>query len=283
MSTRRAGQPMGNRISIQWGRTLNRFRGIVLKAIPALAVFAGAQAAWAQTPPADIPQVISPLTVEPDHNGVNLADGKIEIEMPVLSIPGAPHLRFDRIQNAAPYVSGNVSDQNPEGGYDRRSYSVHTGTGSSESFRCEDFDCTSITGTGSIFIANVNRFTQAGSGAVYHFAYQHYHKPAPHQSMVYFGSSIDYPNGETITYTYDAATLTGDFIPGRIFYRPNAIVSNLGYTISITYQGGDFNGNTAAWSTPQVVTLFATANPGTPLGRLTYSGDSITDLGGRVY
>ena len=283
MTARRAGRPVGDPFFIQWGQKLRLIRGIILKAIPALAALTAAGAAEAQTPPADIPQVISPLTVEPDHNGVNLADGKIEVGMPTLSVPGAPHLRFDRIQNAAPYFSGNVSDQGPEPGYDRRSYSVHTGTGSSESFHCEDFDCTSVTGTGSIFIANVNRFTQAGTGAVYHFNYQEVHTQAPHQTMMYYGSSVDYPNGETITYAYDTATLTGDPIPGRLFYRPNAIVSNLGYTISITYQGSDFNGDTTAWSTPQVVTLYATANPGTPLGRLTYSGDSITDLGGRVY
>ena len=54
----------------------------------------------------EIPQVISPLRVESDPNGVNLVNGKMTMSIPVLSVPGAPNLRFDRVQNAAPYVSG---------------------------------------------------------------------------------------------------------------------------------------------------------------------------------
>ncbi|MBV9881707.1 MAG: hypothetical protein JO276_01710, partial [Sphingomonadaceae bacterium] len=88
-------------------------RIIFLTLVPAFAGAIVASGAAAQTLPADMPQVVSPLTVEPDRNGVNLADGKITVDVPVLSVPGAPHLRFDRIQNAAPYVSGNVSDQGP--------------------------------------------------------------------------------------------------------------------------------------------------------------------------
>jgi RHS repeat-associated protein len=262
------------------GRTV---RAATLRLIPALALLGVAGAAMAQTPP-QIPQVISPLTVEPDRNAVNLADGKITIDVPVLSVPGASHLRFDRIQNAAPYFSGSVSDQGPEGSYDRRSYSVHTGTGSSESFRCEDFDCTSITGSGSTFVPNGNRYTQAGTGVVYHFNEEHYHKAAPNQSMVYYVTSIDYQNGETITYTYDSATMTGEFIPGRVFRRPNTITSSLGYFISITYQGNDFNSNITAWSTPLQVSLFASSAPTVPLGRLTYNSDgtAITDHGSRT-
>lgn len=54
----------------------------------------------------DLPQTISPLLVEPDRNGVNLATGKMTPDALVLSVPAAPRLRFDRVQNAAPYVSG---------------------------------------------------------------------------------------------------------------------------------------------------------------------------------
>ena len=60
-------------------------------------------AALAQTP--DIPAVVSPLRVEMDHNGVNLVSGKATIEPPVLSVPAAPNLRFDRIRTPRPTSS----------------------------------------------------------------------------------------------------------------------------------------------------------------------------------
>ena len=287
MRAGRAGRPISNPSSSQLGLKLNRlFRMVALRLMPALAALGVAGIAVAQTPP-DAPQTISPLRVEPDHNAVNVISGKIQIEVPTLSAPGAGHLSFDRIQNAAPYVSGTVADQGPEPGYDRRSYSVHTGSGS-ESFQCEDFDCASVTGSGSIFYANVNRFIQAGSGATYHFAYQHYHTQAPHQSMLYYASSIDYPNGETITYTYDQATLPGDPIPGRVFWRPNTITSNLGFYIALTYQSSDINA--AGWTQVAQAALYASGSPATLVRRMTYSADggTITDFGsgdpnGRIY
>ena len=98
----------------------------------------------AQAP--DMPEVISPLRAETDHNGVNVVNGKLTIAVPVLSVPGAPNLRFDRVQNVTPYVKGKVSGG--VGDYAIGSYSVQTGTGSSESFQCTDFDCQSVTGTG---------------------------------------------------------------------------------------------------------------------------------------
>ncbi|MFX4978980.1 hypothetical protein ABTC37_20115, partial [Acinetobacter baumannii] len=63
-----------------------------------LALAAGSAAVDAQ----DLPQTISPLQVEPDRNGVNLVTGKMTPDALVLSVPAAPRLRFDRVQNAAP-------------------------------------------------------------------------------------------------------------------------------------------------------------------------------------
>jgi hypothetical protein len=44
------------------------------------------------------PPGISPLRIEPDRNGVNITTGKIDIDVPVLSVPAAPRLRFDLLQ-----------------------------------------------------------------------------------------------------------------------------------------------------------------------------------------
>jgi RHS repeat-associated protein len=225
----------------------------------------------------DVPQVITPLRAEPDHNGVNIIDGKLVMDTPVLSVPGAPNLRFDRIQNAAPYVSGTIA-QTGAGEYPQRSYSVHTGSGTSESFQCVDFDCTSVTGTGSTFQWNINKYRRAGSAELWSYNLLHV---STSNALLYYASQVVYPNGEVISYSYDTAHLTGDPY-NRTFYRPLTVTSSMGYFISITYQGSDFNGDPGAWGTPAVVTLYASAAPTVPLGRLTYSGNTITDLGGRV-
>src|SRR5687768_7152215 len=78
----------------------------------------------------DVPEVISPLRVETDHNNVNIVSGQTQLPLPVLSVPAAPNLRFDRVQNAAPYVSGK--QLGAAGDVVQSSYSVHTGTGTSE-------------------------------------------------------------------------------------------------------------------------------------------------------
>jgi hypothetical protein len=101
-----------------------------LAALAGAALWSGG--AFAQSP--DVPQVISPLRVEADHNNVNIVSGKTTIEPPSLSVPGAPNLRYDRVQNAAPYARGTVTGQGET--IPIVNWSVHTGSGSSESFTC---------------------------------------------------------------------------------------------------------------------------------------------------
>jgi RHS repeat-associated protein len=238
----------------------------------------GTLAAQAQD---EVPSVISPLRVESDFNGVNLVSGKAQIEPPVLSVPGAPNLRFDRVQNAAPYVSGTQSGA--PGEIVQASFSVQTSTGTSESFRCPDFDCESITGTGSSFIPNANLYWRGGSGERYLFDRKHVRTATNNQvTTLYYASSVSYPNGEVLTYTYQTATLQGDPFQ-RIFHRPIRVTSNLGFLITIAYHPGTVG--TAGWSAPAEAAIYNVAAPTTPLGRLTYSADgtTITDLGGRVY
>jgi RHS repeat-associated protein len=228
----------------------------------------------------EAPDVIAPLRVETDHNGVNLNNGKTRFSPPVLSVPGAPNLRFDRVQNVAPYVSGKVSGV--PGGAGMSAYSVHTGGAGSESFHCIDFDpCESLTGTGSTFQgAGPFLFRQAGSGARYVFDLEHVKTTGLNPNTVqYYASSVSYPNGETITYTYETETMPGD---SRPFYRPTMVTSNLGFFITISYQGNTLG--THEWNSVHQAAIFSSSAPGTPLGRLTYDANgTITDLGGRVY
>ena len=229
----------------------------------------------------EVPSVISPLRVESDPNGVNLVSGQTEIQPPVLSVPGAPNLRFDRVQNAAPYVSGTQSGGPAE--IVQASFSVHTNTGTSESFRCPDFDCESVTGTGSSFIPTGNLYWRGGSGERYRFNLKHVRASEGNRvTMLYYASSVSYPNGEVITYAYQTATLQGDPFQ-RVFYRPTRVTSNLGFFITIAYHTGSLGGT--SWSAPAEAAIYNASAPTTPLGRLTYSedGTTITDLGGRVY
>lgn len=243
-------------------------------------------AAWSATAGAqviDVPDTISPLRVESDHNGVNVINGQLTIGVPVLSVPGAPNLRFDRVQNVTPLVKGKVSGG--AGEYSIGNYSVHTGTGNSEGFQCIDFDpCYSLTGTGS-FLQGSGPFTfsQAGSGAFYAFNLKHIKTTTNNPNTVlYYASSVSYPNGETLSYTYDTAVLSG-----LTYYRPTRVTSNLGFFITIAYQGSQLGVD--AWGTVGEAAIYASADPATPLGRLTYGSEgtdgtiTITDLGGRVF
>jgi RHS repeat-associated protein len=248
-------------------------RSSILQGVLAVVLLAGNLSARAQQ---EVPQAISPLRVETDHNGLNIISGKTQLPLPVLSVPAAPNLRFDYVQNAAPHVNGMKWAT-------EASYSVHTMSGTSESFRCPDLACASITGSGSAFIPNANFYHRGGSGERYHFNKKHVETTGTNPvTSLYYASSVTYPNGEVITFTYDEFAPPGDPFQ-RTYYRPNRVSSNLGYSISITYHSGDFAND--LWDSPAQATLYKESAPGTPLGRLTYSpdGSTFTDLGGRVY
>lgn len=229
---------------------------------------------------ADPPQVVTPLRVQSDPNGVNIVDGRTTMDTPTISIPADPRLTYSRIQDLAPYVSKNYSSGDPD--TQVASYSVHTGSGSSENFRCDPGggNCESVIGTGSTIDGQGNTFYQAGTYAIYHFTLTHLIKTPTNPHALRYASSVVYPDGETITYSYQSYVDPGDYL-NRTWYRPTAVTSNLGYTISIAYQGNTFGTN--EWNTPSQVTLYKTSDPGTPLARLTYSANSITDLNNRVY
>jgi RHS repeat-associated protein len=244
------------------------------------AAIAFASPAEAQEPP-EAPPVISPLRVEPDVNGVNLVNGKITMDVPRIAVPAAPHLTFDRIQNAAPYVNGRILQWAP-GETKNSSYSVHTAEGSSEAFKCVDADCYSVNLTGSTFNNGMRTFRQAGSGTVYRFTIEHVNTTGADRSLLYYASQVEYQDGETISYTYGTAYLPNDPF-NRTFYRPITVSSNRGYHISISYQPGELG--EMGWNQPAQVTLYKTSAPTVPLAQLTYNAtnNTATDLGGRVY
>ncbi len=237
----------------------------------------------AQNTPNDPPSVISPLKIEDDRNDVNLESGKIDLDVPSLSVPAAPRLKWDKVQNSAPYMRGTqaTSAQLPPA-----SYSVTTRDGSSESFRCLDWDCTSVTLSGSTFVPTGThhqngRYTVANSGEVYHFNVVSTDSVTGSTRTVQsYASSIDYADGERITFTYDSA---GCGL--ATCYRPNRIETNVGYFITVTYQCADIT--QSCWAQPLDAKLYAASDPNTPLQSLhyTFNGGTITatDIGGRVW
>lgn len=252
-------------------RTAPRFRSAAALLVMFAASGVAGQAALAQ----DTPQVISPLEVEMDHNGVNLLTGKTQIDGPVLAIPAAPRLTYDRVSNLAPYVSGNRTGTDG-------SYSVHTGRGTSTSFSCSNDDyCWSLTADGSAFQPwwGNYEFTESKTGAVYMFDQKQHEAGISSVQLRYYASSVRYPDGEIISYTYSKVA-DGS---GRVFHRPIRVASNRGFFITVSYHSDALY--TGGFNIPAQAAIYSDAAPTTPLGRLTYSSDgtTITDLGGRVY
>jgi hypothetical protein len=119
----------------------------------------------------ELPQGISPLRIDPDRNGVNIDTGRARKEQLSLSAPGSSRLKFDLIQNATPYIKGEV---HPFGETNDAwaVWTIHTIDGSSESFHCGISEtgpkfCNSITGTGSSLVFGGIAFRKAGSGERY--------------------------------------------------------------------------------------------------------------------
>ena len=253
-----------------------------LAALAALSLPLSSQA-FAQTQP-DPPDVISPLKIEPERNGVNLSTGRIDLEVPSLGVPAAPRLRFDKVQNWTPYMDGKINTGSGEQ-MPLASYSVTTTGGSSESFTCPDFDCTSVTLSGSTLVPmgaqhQNGKYTRAGSGEVYHFNFVSTNSAIPGvRTVKAYASSIDYADGESIAFTYDTASCGGSTC-----YRPNRIESNVGYFITVAYQSPDIN--SMGWAIPAEAKLYAVGNP-TPLQSLTYTFNApiltATDIGGRQW
>ena len=244
------------------------------------AVCSNPAAAQTNTPP---PQVITPLATEPDQNDVNITDGRIRIGIPTVGVPAAPRLNLDTVQSAMPYLVSKITSTLGE--LVEQSVSVHVGGATSVSFKCRNDDvCDALRANGAVIdgaIANGGPYTVtlAPSGAVYQFDRLSYDSGvyAPRQ-VIYYASSVTYPDGEYIAYTYETANYPSG--QGATQFRVTQIASSIGYHIAFTYQGNDVNYN--AWKTVATETLYKTGDS-TPLARLTYSGNTITDLAGRVH
>jgi RHS repeat-associated protein len=224
---------------------------------------------------AEAPTVIAPLQVEPDHNNVNLHNGKTRIEMPVLSVPAAPNLRFDRLQNAAPYFTARIYTALSDD-HDSRSYAIHIGAESSDAIDCYDDECTSVSASGAVFDWRHRTYLQAGSGVLWDFTSRAVETPSPNRALAYYATVATYPNGETIGFEYDTAAPGLPF--NRVLHRPRKLTSSLGYYIAISY-ADDSDPLSNDWSRVTQAALYRDGATPTLLRRFTYSGATIRDHG----
>ena len=255
----------------------NSIRVASLLASASVAVLAAAPGR-AQTVPTAT--VISPLKAQSDVNGVNVTTGRLRPAMPTLSIPAAPRLTFENLQNAVGYVRANVSGS--LGSYVESSIAVHTGAGTSENFSCTFDDvCTNVKGSGAkideTYVAGGGPyyFTESQSGAQYAFDSVQFDSGAGQASrqLWYYLTSITYPDGEVITFTYDKVTVsTGS--PTRVEHRLTRMSSNLGYHIDFEYDTNTFNYSN--WQYLRSAKLKKTST-GVVLKQLDYNSGQITD------
>lgn len=257
------------------------------------AIIVAATPAYAGVASETPPSVITPLSVEPDINGVNIADGQIGADAPGLAVPAAPRLRLDRVQDAMPYLIAKLGGGS--GSYVESSVSVHIGGTTSVSFSCRYDDvCSPYRANGAVLdgaIASGGPYTVtiAPSGATYTFDRLSYDSgPIGTRQVIYYASSVSYPDGEVLTYTYETATYSSG--QGRTSYRVTKVSSNIGYSLNFAYQSNDFNADQNGWSRVAQVGIYKASAPTVALAQLSIAplpsgliGGLVTDLLGRTF
>ncbi|MBX9813407.1 MAG: RHS repeat-associated core domain-containing protein [Sphingomonas sp.] len=223
-----------------------------------------------------VPKALTPLNTIPDVNGVNVTTGRMEIGPPTLSIPAAPKLNFDRVQNFLPYVTEATypddADRSP-------TYVTIQGMGFSESFRCQG-GCESLSGTGSRYVLGSRYFFRAPTGELYIFGNIMYQATITGGTFLQaVASRVDFPDGETLQFAYDTAPSPG--FPGQTLYRPTAITSSTGYALSLDYHPGVALID-PQWGQVRSARISATSDPANAIVSANYDLDgSMTDQIGR--
>jgi len=251
---------------------MNKTHVVVLALVSVLTPFTTTQAAE------ELP-LLKPLQVAEDPNGVDLLSGKYRPRLPVLGIPAAPSLSFETIQKFQPKVTWKITSE--AGSYVTRQVSVTYGRSTSDSFRCSDDVCDSAKGNGSTFIPTGagGVYVQGHSGVTMSFT-RAASSSATHVTS--YPSLIEYPSGETVTYTYDTAT---DSV--RTYYRPTVVSSNTGYQLSFEYSS-DLASDlaTGLWARVKRAEITSNSAPAEPIAwrNYVYSGGlTVTDELGRVW
>ncbi len=240
-------------------------------------------------------EYLTPPAVELDVNSVDLLSGRYEPELPELSIPAAPRLSFKYLQQFVVRAvgrreSGTGSEpDNPDDPDDpNRAPAIFDLTyqgNTSERFDC-DGECTPeenygsmLVGTGGFPDNNIVTYHQGQTGITYQYGSKAYANPGtPVSQGEWWVTSIDYPDGESLTFTYDNATLDdcSDDSPEGIvytFHRPTKVESNVGYSLSFKYFSNGFCDSFEDWTRLRSATIYRNDDLDTPLAQFEYAID----------
>ncbi|QLC21230.1 RHS repeat-associated core domain-containing protein [Parasphingopyxis sp. CP4] len=220
-------------------------------------------------------QLIDPLNIEPDANGVDMIRANVARPVPTLSVPGAPNLRLQRLQMTIPVMTSTV----PIDEFSTGSAQVNTGDGTSEGFQCLQELCWPNAWNGSTMTGGAGgyNYLQGRSGVrVVYGLLGNMTLGTSARFYSFYGTTITYPNGETLTFTYQQGQSGG-----TTYTRPTTIVSNLGYEMRFTYQSG--TPGQAQWSTLARAAIYETGGTVTLAEHVYGSGGTITDLANREW
>ena len=257
-------------------RSQNRRPALIHFALGGLAAFA------AFTAGPVLAQEIKPLDVYQDPHGIDLVSNNVSTaKMPMLSIPAAPELTFRDLADFIPVIEVKQGQQQP--GFDPEVYRVSAGSIASDAFTaCGQTTCYSVKGTGSqLQVDNFNfgnyQYTQGGTGKTIWFQLETetYASQIPPPVRKYLAYEVYNPGGRNLSFEFDSQVISG-----ITYHRPSKVTSTAGYELRFTYASNGANSN---WGFLQKAEIVASASPTVALASLQYSGNTVTDIGGRVF
>jgi RHS repeat-associated protein len=259
---------------------------------------------------------VTPPSVMPDINSVDLLSGKYEPEVPELSIPAAPRLSFKFLQQFVVRVVGTkyknviplaLSEQgDPLADPVQMSSSIAPTTydftyqgNTSERFKCPDNECAPEENFGSMMTGGFSdqnstfHYHQGQTNAhyVYNSNAYFYTNPAAegaiHQIGHWWVGEIHYPDGESLVYTYDIAVDDPATPYVDKAHRPQKVTSNTGFEIRFTYVSNVWTNSSVDWYRLETAAIYETDNPTIELAKFTYAitngVTTVTDLAQRSW
>lgn len=233
------------------------------------------------TEPEPLEYSLKPLQVAPDVNQVDLLSGKYTPHLPTLSIPAAPNLKLSSLQQFESKIEAQGTGNTGEIG--QGSYNVIYSGLTSERFERNGETAEPVDATGSRLIGSHNASTgsytyiQGNSGMRISYTSKSSITSVSGGGWrgVFYATGITYPDGESLTITYDTE------VSGTVtLHRPTLVTSNLGYEMHFTYESEDV---ATGWGNLAEAWIVKSTAPTLILAKHTWDGGSLTDLEGRVW
>jgi len=260
-------------------------------------------------------QEIDPVDVYQDPNGIDLVSNHVSTpQLPELSIPAAPELTFRDLADFVPLLeitTGSTAGNS----FDPNIYAVSAGRVASDVFaQCGNEICYASNGTGGMLLnaegggdepsvpaqgcqghecppllddpplnpgdvlgLGNTTYRAGGSGLMMTFIIQTGRASGtlPQPIKKFLATEIIAPGGADLSLEYESKS-----IGGIEYHRPTVVTSTSGYQLKFTYHSNSANLN---WGSLQKAEIVEAANPIVALASLSYSGNTVTDIAGRVF